>query len=151
MWSQNESESDVTDGHHTEPLIDKLEVANVDGDGLTFSAAKFWLNWIGSSARRGKLVLKFWKSDSEHERQSDGSTNSQSSKATTDDAVIQADKEEPRSSFPLAAKETFKAAFLHFGKKWYRRLSFICRHAGQIVGGFSKLWVSSLDGVFFRI
>ncbi|KAF3435191.1 hypothetical protein FNV43_RR22278 [Rhamnella rubrinervis] len=140
LWSQNESESDATDGLDAEPLMDKLEVANVDGDGLIFSAAKFWLNWIGSSARRGKLALKFWKTDTEHERQSDGSPNSQSSKATTDDAVIKVDREEPRSSFPLSVKDTFKAAFLHFGKKWYKRMSFIWRHALQIVEGFSKLW-----------
>lgn len=151
MWSQNESESDVTDSMGTESAMDKLEVSNVGGDGLTFSAAKFWLNWIGSNARRGKLALKYWKTDTEHERQSDSSTNSQTSKATIDDTVVKTDKEEMRSSFPLSAKGTFKAAVLHFGKKWYRRISFIWRHAAQIVGSFSKLWVSCWGGFSSRI
>ncbi|XP_048317807.2 membralin-like protein At1g60995 [Ziziphus jujuba] len=143
LWSQNESESDMTDALETESAMDKLEVSNVDGDGMTFSVAKFWLNWIRSNARRGKLALKFWKSDTEHERQSDSSTNSH------DDTVIKTDKEETRGSFPLSAKETFKAAFLHFGKKWYRRISFIWRHAVQIVRSFSKL--SDITGIHLNV
>ncbi|CBI23782.3 unnamed protein product, partial [Vitis vinifera] len=62
------------------------------------------------------------------------------SKPAVDDAVIKIDKEEPRASFPVSAKESFKAALVHFCRKWYRRLSFFWRHALQILGSFQKLW-----------
>nr|XP_028949540.1 membralin-like protein At1g60995 isoform X3 [Malus domestica] len=76
LWSQNESEftNVVYDGTDTKSVMYKLEFANVDGDGLTFFAAKFWLNWIGSGVRRGKLALK---TDTEVvDQQTDGSPNS---------------------------------------------------------------------------
>lgn len=141
LWSHDETEPTKTDIPNVMPVSDKFEVVNKDGDGLTFSAEKFWLSWIGSSARKGKLTLKFWKSDSELlEHQPDRSTNIQISKSTIDDIVSKVDKEEPRSGFPLSARETFKAALGHFGKKWCRRLSFVWRNLIRIIGSFSKLW-----------
>lgn len=134
---QNESESNVIDVPAMETVTDNLELPNVDEDGVTFLAAKFWFNWIGLGARKGKLALKFWKSDTElleHQHES--------SKPMVDDAVTKSDKVETRNSFPVSAKETFKAALVHFGKKWHRRLSFIWRHVMQIIRGFQKLWVS---------
>lgn len=143
LWSQNESESIILDVPEMKTVIEKVESTNVDGDGLTFLAAKFWINWIGSGGRRGKLAWKFWKADNELvENQEEPSLSSQISKPIVDDAVIKVDKEKRRSIFPLSARETFKAAVFHFGKKWYRRLLFIWRHAMQIVTSFWKLWVS---------
>lgn len=142
MWSQNETESSVIDVPDMETVTDKLELANVDGDGLTFLAAKFWVNWIGSGARRGKIVWKLWKTDTELiENQAEPSMSSQISKPMVDDAV-KIDKEERRGSFPLSARETFRAAVFHFGKKWYKRLLFIWRHTMQVLRSFWKLWVS---------
>ncbi|XP_039157262.1 membralin-like protein At1g60995 isoform X2 [Eucalyptus grandis] len=65
LWSQNEialDRRDLPDSGHAEG---KVEVQNVDGKGLTLLAAKYWLNWIVSGVRQGKLVLKFWKTDNE--------------------------------------------------------------------------------------
>lgn len=138
-----------TDIPDIKPVSDKLEVVSIDGDGLPSSAEKIWLSWIASSTRRGKLTLKFWKSDNELlEHQADSSTNIQVSKPKIDGIVSKVDKEEPRSSFPLSARETFKAALVHFGKKWYRRISFVWRHLMQIIGSFSKLWVSRLRQLY---
>jgi hypothetical protein len=143
LWLQNESESNAIDVPDMKTVTEKLEVANVDGDGLTFMAAKFWLNWIGSGARRDKPAWKFWKTDNELlEQQAEPSVSSQSPRPTVDDAVTKLDKEERRSSFPVSARETFKAAIFHFGKKWYKRLLFIWRHAMQVARSFWKLWVS---------
>ncbi|XWS67936.1 hypothetical protein CRYUN_Cryun04dG0047600 [Craigia yunnanensis] len=140
LWSQNESEPAVVNNPDLETVTENVEVANVD-DGLMFLAAKFWLNSFGSSARRGKLALKFWKTDGELiEQQAESSTDCESSKPTIDDVVVKIEKEETRNGFSLSAKQTFKAAVVHFGKKWYRRLSFIWRHAIQIFGSFQKLW-----------
>lgn len=135
---QNKSETSIADIPCLEAVADSLKVTNVNENGLTIFAAKFWLNWIGSNARRGKLALKFWKSDIEIEHQAESSTNTWN----FDDPVAKTDKEEPRGRFSLSAKETFKTAILHFGKKWYRRLSFIWRHTVQIFRHFLNLWVS---------
>ncbi|KAK8617675.1 hypothetical protein V6N13_080582 [Hibiscus sabdariffa] len=141
LWSQDESGPTVVNDPDPETVTENIEVANAVDDGLMFLDAKFWLNWFGSSARRGKLALKFWKTDDEFiEKQAESSTNGESSKPTIDDVVLKIEKEETRNSFYLSAKQTFKAAFLHFGKKWHRRLSLAWRHGIWIFGGFQKLW-----------
>lgn len=140
LWSRNDSDSNVVDVPSVDNAINELEVSDMDADGLTFSAANFWLNWIRSNARKGKLALKFWRTDMEPvEHQAESSVSSQSFKPT-DSAASKIDKEEARNSFPLSAKEAFKSAIIHFGKKWYRRLSFVWRHAMQVLGNFRKLW-----------
>lgn len=122
-----------------------MEISDVSGDKLPFLASKLWWNWIGSGARRGKLVLKFWKTQTEFlEHQAETSTSNQNTRPVGEDAVIKIDKEDPPKSFTLSAKETLKAAIIHFGKKWYRRISFIWRHTMQIIGSFQKLWVSRI-------
>ncbi|KAM3714667.1 hypothetical protein ACB098_01G354800 [Castanea mollissima] len=149
LWSHNESESNAIDVPDLKTVTNKLEIANVEGDGLTFLAAKFWLNWVGSGTRRTTLAWKFWKTDTELlEQQAEPSLSCPSSKPKVDDTVIKIDKEE-RRSFPLSARETFKAAVFHFGKKWYKRLLFIWRHAVQLIRSFWKLW--NLAGINLNI
>ena len=76
------------------------------------------------------MALKFWKTDGELiEQQAESSADGESSKPTIDDVVVKIEKKETHNGFSLSAKQTFKAAVIHFGKKWYRRLSFIWRHA----------------------
>lgn len=150
LWSRIQSESNVIETPDKGTVTEKLEVSSVDGDGMTFLASKFWLSWVGSGARRGKLAWKFWKTDNElFEQQAEPLVSSQGSKRTVDDAITKIDKEERRSSFPASARETFKAAIFHFGKKWYRRLHFICRHAVQVIRSFWKLW--NLAGIHLNI
>ncbi|XP_022746791.1 uncharacterized protein LOC111296646 isoform X2 [Durio zibethinus] len=140
MWSQSKSELAVVNNPDLETVIENVEVANVDDDGFMFLAAKFWLNWFDLGARRGKLALKFWKTDGELvEQQAVSSTNSASCKASIDDVVVKIEKE-THNGFYLSAKQAFKAAVVHFGQKWYRRLSFIWGNAIQIFGSFQKLW-----------
>ncbi|KAK2662426.1 hypothetical protein Ddye_001000 [Dipteronia dyeriana] len=148
LWSQNESDSIVVDVPIVETETNKLEVVNVDEDVFTFFTAKFWLNWIGSNSRKYKLAWKFWKTETELEHPPEKSANSQNSKPTANDAVSKIDKE-PRNSFPSSAKETFKAAIIHFGKKWYRRLSFLWRQAQQIFGSVQKLW--NITGIHINL
>ncbi|XP_038682609.1 membralin-like protein At1g60995 [Tripterygium wilfordii] len=151
LWSQNESESTVVDVPESKTKMDEVEMENLDEEGLTFAAAKFWLNWIGSGARRGRMTLKFWKSDHTDilEHQAESVTYSESLKATADEAITKTDKVETRNSFPVSAKETLKAAIIHFGNKWHRRLSFVWRHAVQIIGNLQKLW--NITGIHFDL
>ncbi|GAU24355.1 hypothetical protein TSUD_390640 [Trifolium subterraneum] len=142
LWYHNDSESNIIDPPETKAAKDKMEVSDVNQDESTLFLGSMYLwNWIGSGARRGKLAFKFWKTDTEFlEHQAETSTSNQNSRPVVEDAVIKIDKEEARSSFTLSAKETLKAAIIHFGKKWYRRISFIWRHTMQIIGSFQKLW-----------
>ncbi|OAY39832.1 membralin-like protein At1g60995 isoform X1 [Manihot esculenta] len=148
LWSHNESESSIADSPIEETVSDKLVLLDVDEDGLTYLAPKLWMNWIGSSAKKGKLALKFWKTDSELLEHQPGSSPSSDSSAPVDD-VARIDKVETRSSFPVSAKETFKAAIVHFGKKWHRRLSFIWRYAVQLIQSFQKLW--NITGIHLNL
>ncbi|KAF4353662.1 hypothetical protein G4B88_020113 [Cannabis sativa] len=50
-----------------------------------------------------------------------------------------------QDEFPLSARETFKAAVIHFGKKWYRRISFLWKHLTKILGSILKL--SNIAGI----
>ncbi|PNY16716.1 membralin, partial [Trifolium pratense] len=142
LWYHNDSESNIIDPPETKAAKDEMEVSDVNQDESTLFLGSMYLwNWIGSGARRGKLAFKFWKTDTEFlEHQAETSTSNQNSRPLVEDAVIKIDKEEPQSSFTLSAKETLKAAIIHFGKKWYRRISFIWRHTMQIIGSFQKLW-----------
>ncbi|ESW20510.1 hypothetical protein PHAVU_006G215300 [Phaseolus vulgaris] len=150
LWSHNDSESNRIDPPETEVVKDKTEFSDASGDKFTFLASKFWWNWIGLGSRRGKLVFKFWKTDTEFlEQQAETSTSNQNTWSVVEDAVIKIDKEEPPKSFTLSAKETLKAAIIHFVKKWYRRISFIWRHAMQIIGSFQKLW--NIAGVHLNL
>ncbi|KAG4160556.1 hypothetical protein ERO13_D01G005100v2 [Gossypium hirsutum] len=113
LWSRNESETVTVDNTELKTATENVEVASVVDEGLMFLDAKFWLNWFDSGARKGKSAWKFWNTDGDLIKQhAESSTN---------------------------AKQTFKAAVVHFGKKWYRRLSFIWRHAVQIFASFHKL------------
>ncbi|CAI8591538.1 unnamed protein product [Vicia faba] len=150
LWSHNDSESNIIDLPEVEALKDSTEVSEVNQDDSTFLGSKFLWNWIGSGARKGNLAFKFWKTESEFlEHQAETSTSNQNPRPVVEDAVIKIDKEEPRSSFTLSAKETLKGAIIHFGKKWYRRISFIWRHTKQIIGSFQKLW--DITGVHLNL
>ncbi|VYS49601.1 unnamed protein product [Arabidopsis thaliana] len=62
------------------------------------------------------------------------------SEENTDDTFVKIDKEEPRSSFSVSAKENVRAAILRFLKKCYRRISFILQHTARILRGVRKIW-----------
>ncbi|KAH9685620.1 Membralin-like protein [Citrus sinensis] len=130
LWSQNDSDSNVVDVTSVDNAINELEVSGMDADGLTFSAANLWLNWIHSNVRKGKLALKFWRTDMEPvEHLAEGSVSSQSFKPT-DSAVNKIDKEEARNAnlrkFPEAVVQwlenrtkAFEPTYLYTMEKGY--------------------------------
>ncbi|KAG8501992.1 hypothetical protein CXB51_002040 [Gossypium anomalum] len=140
LWSRNESETVTVDNTDLKTATENVEVASVVNEGLMFLDAKFWLNWFDSGARKGKSAWKFWNTDGDLIKQhAESSTNGEISKPNIDNVVAKIDNEETHNGFSLSAKQTFKAAVVHFGKKWHRRLSFIWRHAVQIFASFNKL------------
>jgi hypothetical protein len=145
LWYHNDSEPNIIiDPPDTKPVKDKMELSHVNQDeSSTFLGSNFLWNLIGSGPRRGNLAFKFWKADTEfRQHQAETSTTNQNSRPVVEDTVIQIDQEEQPSSFTSSVKETLKAGITHFGKKWYRRISFIWRHTLQIIASFQKLWVS---------
>ncbi|KAK7246864.1 hypothetical protein RIF29_41734 [Crotalaria pallida] len=147
LWSHNDSELNIIDPPESELVKDAIEISGVSVDELKSLASKFWWNWIGFGSRRGKLVYKFWKTESELlENQAETSTGNQNSRPLVEDSVHE---EEPQNSFSLSAKETLKAAIVNFGKKWHRRISFIWRLTKQIIGSFQKLW--SIAGIHLNL
>ncbi|KAK4254413.1 hypothetical protein QN277_009799 [Acacia crassicarpa] len=136
LWLHNESDSTTTDAPDTTTVADKIEVCDVDRDGMAFLA-----NWVGSCPWRGKSVFKFWKTDTEFlDHQAEISMSSQNATAAVVDTVVKVDKEESRNSFSLSAKVSLKAAIVHFGKKWYKGISFVWRLLKKMLGSFQKLW-----------
>ncbi|EOA34083.1 hypothetical protein CARUB_v10021584mg [Capsella rubella] len=65
---------------------------------------------------------------------------SSTSEENADEIVVKVDKEEPRSSFSVSAKETVRAVILRFLKKCYRRISFVLQHTARILRGVRKIW-----------
>ncbi|KAI8556823.1 hypothetical protein RHMOL_Rhmol05G0285500 [Rhododendron molle] len=136
LWSQNESQYEVIDVSVKESESKNLKVE--DGDELTFFATEFWLNWIGSSTKKGKLAMKSWKSDYDIvEPHAEVCTSGESSNPAVDDGVPKINKEESRFRFPISAKESFKAVVFRICRKWDGRLSFCWRHGKRILRG---LW-----------
>ncbi|KAJ0254616.1 Membralin-like protein [Hirschfeldia incana] len=59
---------------------------------------------------------------------------------TDDNTFVKIDKEDPRSSFSVSAKETVRAAVLRFPKKFYKRISFVLQHTARFLRGVRKIW-----------
>lgn len=137
LWSQNNPEPGVTDAPTAENIPETVEESNLENEFASLGP-KFLLNTVAPGARKKKLEVEI-------QQQVNGLAPEhpmESSKQIYDDGNVKTEKEGPQNNFFLSAKETIKAAFLHFGKKWYRRLLFIWRHSTRIVGSFWKLWVS---------
>ncbi|XAR51068.1 hypothetical protein NMG60_11005596 [Bertholletia excelsa] len=136
LWTQNESQYDAIDVPGKERETESLKVEY--GDGLTFLVRNFWLNWISSGSKKGKVTLKFWKTENElRETQPEISSRDESFKPAVDDVIPKISKEESRFRFPISAKESFKAVIIRICRKWYGRLSFCWRHVKRILGA---LW-----------
>ncbi|XP_074307937.1 membralin-like protein At1g60995 [Silene latifolia] len=132
LLTQNNSEPSM----HTEhTIIDRPREPDAHGD-LNLFAVTDWFNWVASGARRGKLSFKFWKTyDEFFEAQSENTIDGRVSKLASHD--VRADREEPNDFFSLFTKQPVKAVFLHFFRKWHRRLSFVWKHVKRLLG---SLW-----------
>ncbi|KAF9589822.1 hypothetical protein IFM89_028757 [Coptis chinensis] len=140
LHSNIKAESEVMDISEPLPSTEKVEVPNVDGDGLAFFGAKFWLNWISSGIRRSKLVLKSSKMDNEYLEPQGDSVDDSSFKEFTDNKEAMAAAEDSYTSLPISARDSFRAVFIRFCKRWQMRLSFFFRHAKHFLWSFSQLW-----------
>lgn len=120
LWTRNADYQNIVDFPEGS-LIEGSNIPDVSGDESTILTAKFWSSWIGSSARRSKLIFKSWKSDKEAiETRIDN-------KAGTD---------EPHSALPVSARESL----FHFSNKWLSHLFSFWRCTKQVLEDAGHLW-----------
>ncbi|XXG65824.1 hypothetical protein AAC387_Pa05g3436 [Persea americana] len=138
LWSQYTDDSYMTNIPQQGSSTESLKIPE-SGDGFTFFATKLWSNWIGSGAKRGKLIFRSWKNDKEFlDPQTDNAADHSSSKLAADGAEIAVDAEVQRVGFPLYAKESLKAAVIHFRNKFHLLFPSLWRNAKLLLGSFSQ-------------
>lgn len=131
-------------------LTDGSKIPDVSGDEFTFLTAKFWSNWIGSSARRSKLIFKSWKSDKEAiENQIDNALSS-AARTVLDEKDSKAEIEEQHSA-PVSAREPLKAVLVHFCNRWRMHLFSFWKRSKHFFENADHLWVSSLAVILISI
>ncbi|KAK9155232.1 hypothetical protein Sjap_002712 [Stephania japonica] len=130
--SQNSADSTVEDIGDALPVANNIEVPNVDGDGFAILGTKFWLNWIGSGARRSKLVIKALKTDNV-ELQPESSADISSSKAINNEKESEDGTEVQHGILPVSARKSFKAAAVQFCSKCHSHLSFFIGRARRLL------------------
>ncbi|KAG9132077.1 hypothetical protein Leryth_026647 [Lithospermum erythrorhizon] len=146
LWSQNESEYDISDNPKKNDHSGSQIVENTDGSESTILDSKLWLSWMTSSDRKGKSPLSFWTADNDFsESQTENSISGESSMMTPEDAEAKINKEVSRSWFSLSPKESLKAAIIGVGRKWHGRLSFVWKMAKKILGGLWDITGIHLD------
>ncbi|KAG1348056.1 Membralin-like protein [Cocos nucifera] len=149
LWAQSAADQNIVD-FQQETSTENSKIPEVNGDEFTILTAKFWSNWLGSGARRSKLIFRSWKSDKEFlEPQLENAADSSISKAVLDETDIKASTE-GHKGLPLSARESFKAAVLHFFTKWHMRLISFWKNSKQFSQSTFELlttarWNESLD------
>lgn len=148
LWIQNADYQNLVDFQEGS-LTEGSKIPDVSGDEFTILTAKFWSNWIGSSARRSKLIFKSWKSDKEAiVTQIDNALSSAASRTVFDEKNDKAEIEELHSSPPVSARESLRAALAHVFNRWRMHLFSFWKWTKQLFENAGHLWVRSFCGDF---
>ncbi|XP_008787339.2 membralin-like protein At1g60995 [Phoenix dactylifera] len=150
LWGQSAADRNIVEFQKQDTLTENSKIPEVNGDEFTILTAKFWSNWLGSGARRSKLIFRSWKSDKEFlEPQLDNAADSSISKAGSDETDIEASTE-GHKGLPLSARESLKAAPFHFFTKWRMRFVSFWKNVKQFSQSTFQLltaarWNESFD------
>ncbi|KAG9439459.1 hypothetical protein H6P81_019624 [Aristolochia fimbriata] len=136
LWLQNRFDSDFENDPQQKSSSGSLKVLDLEGDGLPFLGAKYWLNWIVSGSRRSKLY-KSGKNDRELAVSSDD--DSVESKQIMDGSESRGDTEISQVSLSLNVKGAFRAAVARFYRKCQKLFFSLGRKARQISLSFKDL------------
>ncbi|KAJ3685388.1 hypothetical protein LUZ61_014552 [Rhynchospora tenuis] len=105
--------------------------SELNADDFTFLTTKFWSNWIGSGARRSKVIFRPWKADKEFLEQSQGQQqDSNSGDGGSVDVKATADSPD------------MKEAVAHFMRKWCRRVFSLWRNGANAVAQMTQVMSS---------
>ncbi|XP_010923757.1 membralin-like protein At1g60995 isoform X2 [Elaeis guineensis] len=150
LWAQSTADQNVVDFQKHEALTENSKISEVNGDEFTILTAKFWSNWLGSGARRSKLIFRSWKGDKEFlEPQLENAADNTINKAVLDETDIEGITE-GHKGLPVSARESLKAALFHFFTKWHMRFISFWKNAKQFSQRTFQLltaasWNESLD------
>lgn len=140
LWSQTMTELSETSGEQ-DRSTESFQITEVDGEGFSFLAAKFWLSWLGSAARRNKVISKSFKSDTDSlDSQSKGLAAGALSNPSEKRRNVEASSQVEHRDFPVPARELSRAAVSHILNKWSRYISAFYRRVNKIIGSSAKLW-----------
>ncbi|XP_020570894.1 membralin isoform X2 [Phalaenopsis equestris] len=138
LWIQNTDYQNLVDFQEGS-LTEGSKIPDVSGDEFTVLSAKFWSNWIGSSARRSKLIFKSWKTDKESiETQIDNALSS--SRNVLDEKDDKSVIQEQHSFPPVSARESLNAALFHFCNRWRMHLFSFWKFTKQVFENANYLW-----------
>lgn len=141
LWSQRMTELSETSAGEQDRSIESFQIPEVDGEGFSFLAAKFWLSWLGSAARRNKVISKSLKSDTDSlDSQSKGLTAGAISNPSEKRTNVDASSQVEHRDFPVPARELSRAAVSHILNKWSRYISAFYKRVNKIIGSSAKLW-----------
>ncbi|KAH9288121.1 hypothetical protein KI387_032238, partial [Taxus chinensis] len=148
LWSQKMSGlSQLSEGERSHSM-EGFQMPEVDGEGFTFLAAKFWLNWLGSGARRNKVMSKSFKSDknsldSQLEHAPAGAMHTPSGKKTeiTDSAKVD-------HSFLMDGRDSIRGAVSQILNKCNRNISAFSKRVKHFVLSATRVWKIAGWGLF---
>ncbi|XP_072988046.1 membralin-like protein At1g60995 isoform X2 [Typha latifolia] len=143
LWDAGAADRSMIGFQDKKSSIGNSKTAEVNSDEFTILTTKFWSNWIGSGARRGKLIYRSWKGDKEFlEPQPENTADTAIIKTSPGGANMKANVE-GSVHHPLSAKESFKAVVYHFFNRWNMRIISIWKHAKKVVENAGQLMNSS--------
>ncbi|KAJ6818869.1 uncharacterized protein M6B38_404605 [Iris pallida] len=140
LWAQVAVDQNMESLDMQQSSIKHQKASNADGDGFTILSTKFWSNWIGSGARRSKLIFKSWKGEKDFlEPKVEKIADTTFSKIVTDNTAVTSEIEELRKGSPTSVKESFKEALIHIGNRWNKHVSSVWENAKQLFGSCSQI------------
>ncbi|KAF3775617.1 Membralin [Nymphaea thermarum] len=136
LWSQK-TYADTPRDNIERSSMDNFQILDVDTGGFMSSSAKFWLGWLGAGARKGKGLLKSWRHDV-FELQAENAADSSGSRSLSDGAEMKVIPE--AAHVGMSPKESFRAAVIHFWRKWQGHFSSLWTKTKYICINVDQLW-----------
>lgn len=140
LWSQTFTELSEISAGEQRRSIENFQIPEVDGEGFSFLAAKFWLSWLGSAGRRNKVTSKSFKSDKEALDSQSKSLAASIKSNPIEKREVAANSQVEHRDIPVPARELSRAAVSHILNKWTRYISAFYKRVNKIIGSSAKLW-----------
>ncbi|XP_068654556.1 membralin-like protein At1g60995 [Aristolochia californica] len=129
LWLHNPFDNNFENVPQQKSSSESLKVLDLEADGMSFLAAKYWLNWIVSGSSRSK-VHKSRKNDGEF---ADPSVeNTADSKEIVNEPESRGDIELSQVGRPFFVKGAFRAVVVYFYRK--------CQKFFPSLLSFKRLW-----------
>lgn len=146
LWAQHVDDENIEGFQIQAVPLEGSKIPDVSGDGFTILTSKFWSHWLGSGARRSKLIFKSWKTDKEIiEPKTEGAFDNSIPKAVREEADIKAEAEMVHVHLPVSSKQSLGTAIIPLCSRWQMRLSSFWKNANQFGRNASQLWVRRLN------